>query len=231
MLEEIQRLLASVPEGACESDYRNAVIEDNVLGKGTSTTRQKTFRHLRELYALSERVPIFRVYQTLVQFDPESTPLLSLLVSWARDPLFRATTPAILAARVGDQVTGDDLQHALTKTYPDQYSSLSVATIARNTASSWTQSGHLSGRAKKVRSRVEPRPAALALALILGHVCQVTSNQLFKSVWCRLLDVSSSQARSLAEQAHREELITLRAVGSVIEVSFPKFERFLVEFS
>lgn len=231
MLEEITRLVAAVPRDGTVEDYRKAVIEENVLEKPTDTTRQKTFRHLRELYALSDRIPIFAIYRELVRFDPQSCPVLSLLVAWARDPLLRATTPAVLAAGFGDEVTGDSLQQALTETYTHQYSLLSVATTTRNAASSWSQSGHLSGRTKKIRVRVEPRPAALTLALVLGHVNQLASSQLFASIWCRMLDLNSTQARSLAEQAHREALITLRAIGSVVEVGFPMFKQYIQEYS
>lgn len=230
MLQEIQRLLVSAHAGATEEDYWHAVIEDNALGKATDTTRQKTLRHLRELYGLSETIPIFGVYRELVRFDPQSAPLLSLLVAWARDPLLRATTAAILGARPGDRVTGHDLQQAFIKTYPDQYSPLNVAKIARNAASSWTQSGHLWGRTKKIRSMVEPGPAALTLGLLLGYIGQLPVSQLFASTWCRLLDLSAMQARTLAEQAHREELITLKAVGTVIEVGFPRFMRYLRDY-
>ena len=227
MLEEISRLLISVPAGASIEDYRRAVVEENLLGKATETTRQKTFRHLRELYALSNTVPIFATYRQLMQFDPQSAPLLSLSIAWARDPLLRATTPAILGATFGDQVTGDDLQQALTDAYPHQYSQNNIAKVSRNAASSWTQSGHLSGRTKKIRSRVQPRPAAVTFALILGHVGGVAGAQLFTCVWCRLLDLNATEARSLAEQAHRQELLTLRAIGSVVEISFPRFRQFL----
>ena len=227
MLSEISRLLATTRPEATMEDYRRAVVDKNVVGKATETTRQKTFRHLRELYALSSKVPIFSVYRQLMKVDPQSGPLLSLLVAWARDPLLRATTPAILRATAGEQVRGDDLQEALTEAYPHQYSSNNIGKIARNAASSWTQSGHLSGRAKKIRSRVQPRAAALTFALILGHVAGADGAQLFSSIWCRLLDLNPSEARSLAEQAHRQELITLKAVGSVVEISFPRFGHFL----
>jgi len=230
MLKEITRLLASSPAEASIDDHGRAVIEKNVLGKSTETTRQKTFRHLKELYALSSSVPIFSIYRELMKFDPQSTPLLSLLIAWARDPLLRGTTPAILRATFGYRVTGDDLQQALSEAYPHQYSANNIGKIARNAASSWTQSGHLAGRTKKIRSRVEPRPAAVTFALVLGRVGGIAGAQLFSSIWCRLLDLNSSEARSLAEQAHRQELITLRAIGSVVEISFPRFSHFLKGF-
>ncbi len=227
MLKEINRVLgSSVPEANSE-DYQRAVISENVLGKATETTRQKTFRHLRELYALSPKVPIFSIYRELMKFDPQSEPLLSLLIAWARDPLLRATTPAILGATIGDQVRSDDVQQALTEAYPHQYSANNIGKIARNAAFSWTQSGHLTGRTKKIRSRVQPRPTALTFALILGHVAGAAGAQLFSSMWCRLLDLNPSEARSLAEQAHRQELLTLRALGSVVEITFPRFQQLL----
>jgi hypothetical protein len=133
-------------------------------------------------------------------------------------------------ASVGDRVTGDDLQQAFADAYPHQYSVKNIGKIARNAASSWTQSGHLSGRTRKLRTRVQPRPAAITFALVLGHVAGVTAEQLFSSVWCRLLDLNASEARSLAEEAHRQELITLRAIGSVVEISFPRFSQFLKGF-
>ena len=54
MLSEISRLLTSVSDSAPFAEYRKAILETNVLGKGTLTTREKTFRYLRELYALSD---------------------------------------------------------------------------------------------------------------------------------------------------------------------------------
>lgn len=230
MLKEITRLLASADKRAGTEDYRRLVLSDNVLGKRTQTTRQETVRRLRELYALSPKVPIFGVYRQLMKVDPQSAPLLSLLIAWVRDPLLRATTPAILRATAGEQVRGDDFQEALTEVYPHQYSAKNIGKIARNAASSWTQSGHLSGRTKKLRSRVQPRPAALTFALILGHVTGLAGARLFSSILCRLLDLNASEARSLAEQAHRQELITLRAVGPVVEITFPRFRHFLKGF-
>src|SRR5437660_757492 len=87
MLKEIARLLASAPAEASIDDYSQWVVEKNVLGKATETTKQKTFRHLQELYALSSTVPIFSVYRELITIDSQSGPLLSFLIVWARDPL------------------------------------------------------------------------------------------------------------------------------------------------
>ena len=52
MLAELGAVLASVPPGSAAADYREAILQRNVLGKTTDSTRQKSLRHLRELYAL-----------------------------------------------------------------------------------------------------------------------------------------------------------------------------------
>lgn len=226
LLEDITRLLSVVPAGAEAEVYRQAIVDNNVLRKETETTRRETFRRLRELYGLSEKVPMFSAYRDLVAFDPDSIALLSLLVAWTRDPLLRGTTSAIFSASVGSTVTGDDVRHALMERFPNHHNAPSIAKIARYTASTWTQSGHLVGRTKKIRQRVQPRPAAVTLALLLAHVSDFHGEALFTSPWCRLLDLTPGQATSLGTQAHRENLLNLKIIGSVVEIDFPRFIRF-----
>ena len=60
MLAELGALMAVVPQGSRAADYRDAILQQNVLGKTTDSTRQKSLRHLRELYALDEGYPDLR---------------------------------------------------------------------------------------------------------------------------------------------------------------------------
>lgn len=227
MLKEITKLLKALPASATIEEYRKATIEENLLGKATQSNRKETFRRLRELYSLSDKVPILGIFRQLFSFDPQSIPLLSLLVAWARDPILRATTPAVFAAAIETRVNSEILQQALTDTYPNTFSLSNNAKIARNAASTWTQSGHLRGHSKKIRCRVQPGPAALTLALIMAYVCDFRGEMAFSSPFCQLLDLNTNEARLLAAQAHREELITLKAVGSIVDISFPRFNQFL----
>jgi len=105
MLEEISRLILALPPQTTANEYRSAVVDGNILGKSTVSTREKTFRHLRELYALSEGAPIFPIYRTLFFSNPHSAPLLSFVVAWSRDPLLRATSEPVFSAGVGVEVT------------------------------------------------------------------------------------------------------------------------------
>src|ERR1035437_3935635 len=57
MLAELGTVLANVAQGSGSADYREAILRRNVLDKNTDSTRQKSLRHLRELYALDEDLP------------------------------------------------------------------------------------------------------------------------------------------------------------------------------
>lgn len=226
MLVELDAVLASVPVGSNAADYREAIVQRNVLGKNTDSTRQKSLRHLRELYALDESTPIFGLLRKLYTIDAASLPLLAMLVAWARDPLFRATTPPVLEAFEGERVETASLAQALDAAFPNQYSEGSRNTTSRNAASSWTQSGHLIGRAKKIRQRIKPTAVAVTMALFLGDIADYHGTLVFSNPWCNLLDLCVDRARAMGQEAHRAGLLNLRAVGEVVEISFPLLAEF-----
>lgn len=200
MLAELELVLAFVPMGAPGSEYRSAIPDSNVLGKTTVSTRQKSLRHLRELYAVDGTVPIFGALRKLHALDSASLPLLAVLVVWSRDSLFRATSLAVLEASEGDLITPSTLAQTVAAAFPGQYSELNQNKVARNAASSWTQSGNLLGRSKKTRHRVQPTPVAATLAFFLGQATGFHGVTVFSIPWCRLLDLDAERARSLSER-------------------------------
>ena len=225
MLNEINTLLKfSDSTSLSLNDYKTAVIERNILGKKTATTRRETFKHLRELYLLSGTFKLFHVYRHFMLFDPESAPLLSFLTAWSRDPVLRSSTDVVLDARAGGEVSTGQIRSALEIAFPVRLAETTIRSTSTHIASTWTQSGHLSGKVRKIRKTVQPRPAALTFALYLARATGIDGERLFSSIWCRLLDLSSTQARELATRAHREGLLTLKALGSTVEVAFPRFE-------
>ena len=79
MFAELRELLAAVPPEAVRADYVAAIVDENVLGKATIATRRWTGQRLGELYALDQRVPIFRVLRRLWPVDVPGRPLLAML--------------------------------------------------------------------------------------------------------------------------------------------------------
>jgi hypothetical protein len=229
MLNEITKLIAACPNEATLEDYQNSILHENVLLKSTQSNRKETFSRLRSLYGLDYKIPLFSIYRKLILFDLDSSPLLSFLVSWARDPLLRASTGAIFHVNIGDLVNKYDIQESIQNMFPGKYSINSLGTTSRNISSTWKQSGHLIGKGKKTRIQVKPRPASVAFALLLGDMCDYHGENLFSSSFCKLLDLNPVDAHSLAVQAHRENLLTLKSGGSVVEVTFNQYEKFLEE--
>lgn len=226
MLAELEAVLAAVPIGSGAPDYHDAILQRNVLHKATDSTRKESLRRLRELYALDEARPIFGLLRKLYALDRASLPLLAVQVAWARDPLFRSTTPPVVDASVGERVETESLAQAFEAAFPDQYSELSRNQTARHAASSWTQSGHLVGRTKKTRQQIKPSVVAVTMALFLGEVAGFHGAAIFSSPWSALLDLNPDRARSLGQEAHRAGLLNLRAVSEVIELSFPMLAEF-----
>ncbi len=226
MLAELEIVLTAVPFGSDVADYREAILQRNALGKATDSTRKESLRRLRELYALDEAKPIFGLLRKLYAIDAASLPLLAVQIVWARDSLFRATTPSVMDAAVGDQVETDSLAQAFESAFPNRYSEPSRNQTARHAASSWTQSGHLVGRAKKTRQQIKPTVVAVTMAFFLGDVAGYHGAGVFSNPWCRLLDLNPDRARAMGQEAHRAGLLNLRAVGEVVELSFPLFSEF-----
>jgi hypothetical protein len=224
MLQELGRLLHAAPRDSAASAYANAVVAENVLGKATESTRKKSLRHLRELYGLAPTLPLFRAFREFLALDAAAEPLLALLCAWTRDPLLRATTPPVFSAAAGEPVSSLALAEAVNDAFPDRYTLLNQRKIGRNAASTWTQAGHLRGLTKKIRAKVDARPAAVSFALWIGTAAGLAGEALLASPWCRLLDLTAVQARSRAGEAHRHGLLNLRAAGSVIEITFPQLE-------
>lgn len=227
MLTELEALLAAVPAGSSPEDYRAAVLGRNILGKTTDSTRKKTLRHMRELYALDEAVPIFGLMRKLQAIDRgASLALLAVQVAWARDPLLRATTSPVLEATSGDRVERASLVRAFEAVFPGQYSAATLKTTTQNAASSWTQAGYLKGHVKKVRQQVKPTALTVTLALFLGHITGYHGPLVFSNPWIKLLDLGVDRARTMALEAHRAGFLDLRAVGDVVDLSFPMLDMF-----
>ena len=227
MLNEISKLITTNSTTASIEQYEKSIINDNLLSKSTQSNRKETFSRLKSLYALNDNIPIFAIYRILALYDIKSIPLLSLLISWARDPLLRSSTPAIFQAAIGEEIKKETIQDAILSIYPDRYSTNSLGTSSRNISSTWKQSGHLMGLKTKKRVQVNPKPASVAFALILSDICEYKGEQLFSSPFCKLLDLNPIQAQSLATQAHRENLLTMKSIDRIIEINFSQYEKYI----
>ena len=67
---------------------------------------------------------------------------------------------------------------------------------------------------------------AVTLALFLGDIAGYYGAAIFSNPWCKLLDLNADRAKAMGFEAHRAGLLNLRAVGDVVELSFPLLAEF-----
>lgn len=222
MLSELSLLLEAVPPDGSPDDYRRAVLDDNVLLKKSESTRRKSLKHLRELYVLDNQHLLFAALRTLYDQEPASLPMLTLLTAVTRDGLLRSTAPLILGAPIGTRMGTAAFSEIIAATFPDRMRPTTLEGVARRTASSWTQSGHLRGRMKKSRVRAVSSVGATVLAMLLGHLSGVRGLPLYETLWARLLDASPNEIDTLAFAASQRGLLEYRRMGDVAEFGFSK---------
>ena len=214
MLLELRRLLGAAPAGASRQEYRELVLEENALGKRTSSNRLKTFKHLSELYGLDPSLAVFRLLRRLWDDDDAGRPLLAVLCACARDPLLRASADIVLDAKAGDPVAPATLAGSV----PRAFSPKTRLSLGQHLASSWTQSGHLTGKVRKVRTRAIATPAAAAYAVALGYMDGARGKLLLSTPWSRLLDCPANEIVTWVQKAARHGWMDYRAAGDVVDI-------------
>jgi hypothetical protein len=220
LLADLSSVLAHCDPTSTLEQYGKAVVESNVAGKESLSSRQRTFRYLRELYALDLTVPEFRALLRLWRREREGRPIVALLCAASRDAALSATAQAILQRPEGLQVTSSDLATAVDARYPGAYSPSIRDKIGRNALSSWTQAGYLTrdGRGPAIRRHVDPSPASVAMALVLGALGGLSGERLFTSDMARLLDAPVPTLHDRAHDSSRKGWLEYRSLGSVTEV-------------
>ena len=220
MLLEIAILFDSTTPAASKEDYSHLIIDENLLGKKTTSTRRESFRRLKELYGLDPQIQIFRYLRFFWKMDQSSRPLLALLCASARDPLLRMTASAVLSRKMGDEVTVKEIEEAIYSATGDHFKAQVRLNTARHAASSWEQAGFLSGRNRKIRQKPLNTPTSTAYALLLGYLCGVRGALLLQTFWAELLDSPEHIVHNLAQEASRRGWLTYQAVDNIVEIDF-----------
>lgn len=220
MFKELALLFEDQKQDALRETFISAIIDQNSLRKHTVSNRKLTCQRLSELYGLDPSIALFRILRHLWQFDEGGRPLLALLTVLARDPLLRVTSPLILQMNTGDELLRQKMKETLQQGVESRLNNGTLDTVVRNTSSSWTQSGHLTGRVRKYRQKVSPTPIVITYALALGYILGARGNGLFTTLWAKVLDTSQEGMITLATDAKRLGFLDLSQSGGVVEVSF-----------
>lgn len=221
MFAELSLVLEHVGTNTKADEYVAAIVDQNVLGKPTQTTRKRSAQRLAELYSLDQNRPVFRLLRHFWATDVAARPLLTYLAAAARDPMLRDTTPFVLAISSGAPVNASQVGVHLNEIYPKRFQATTLLSTSRNLTSSWTQAGYLIGKVNKQRTRPVVAPVTLTYALILGYLCGSRGKMLLDTIWTRMLDRTPAEIADLATDASRQGWMNYKAAGSVVEITFP----------
>jgi len=144
-----------------------------------------------------------------------------MLSAAARDQVLRVSAESILSIPTGQKVDKPDIERHLRLAFPGRYSDDVLARTTRNLLSSWTQSGHLSGRSRKMRAQVSCGPASACYAVLLGYLQGLRGQGLLQTKWTALLDADAPQLEDLVREAWRRGLLRYNRSGDVTEITFP----------
>ena len=216
MVSDLVLLFETVQERTDRAGCMDSIVGSNCLGKPTMTARRKSGQYLAQLYGLDQGIPLYRILRRLWVAAPCNRPVLAMLVALARDPLLAATADVILSLKPQDEYQPASVREAVISESDRNYSESTLRAITTRVSSSWTQAGHLAGRAIRHRRTVDATPESMALALYIGYVLGFRGRPAFESPWMRVLDCNSSRAQALAVEAKRRGLLDLRIAGDVV---------------
>lgn len=224
---ELGIVLEAVPTATRETDFETAIVEDNVLGLKTTTSREWRFKTLRRLYLFTPTSVLFRALHDLWAGDPDAHPLLACLCAMTQDTVFRASAAFVAGVSVGEEVSSQDFVEPIEKQFPGVYQESTIATIATKAYASWAQTGHFSvpEAGVRVRTRAGCRPENVAYALLLGHLEGARGEGLFETIWAQVLDRPRSHLYDLAFAASQRRMLEFRSAGGVVEVGFRELLR------
>lgn len=221
MFVELSLVLDSFGNNAKSEEYVSAVVDHNILGKPTQNTRKRSAQRLVELYSLDQNRAVFRLLRHFWSAGESARPMLAVLAAAARDPLFRESTAFIVSIPMNASVDAAQVACHLKEKHPARFKPTTLQSTARNLASSWTQAGYLTGKLRKKRTRPIVSPVVVTYALLLGYLCGTRGKMLLDTIWTRMLDRTPAEIADLAIEASKQGWMTYKAVGAVVEVTFP----------
>lgn len=224
MFNEISALQSGMPLEATLADYKTAIEEENILGKPTQSSRQKSYRHLVELYGLEPSQAVFTTMRRLGQDAPGDFPLLAMLCAYCRDLQLRQSFELISRLSPGERLPRERMEQHLEEEFPGQLSAAMKKSLAQNVNTSWTAAGHLEGRAKKSRALPRAGWASSTLAMFVGYLTGLRGQILLDSVFGRLVAAEPAQLLAHLQTASSRGWLRLRHGGGVAEIDFSQLQ-------
>ena len=220
MFHEMLALVRTLPPTVTKGDFSKAIVEENILAKPTLSSRKKSLRHLVELYGMDPSKALFRVLWQFGHADMDSLSLLCLVCAYARDPQLRHSFDVIRSLRHSEVLDRISMEQSLELGFPSRFSPAMKKSMAQNVNTTWTYSGHLAGKAKKIKQNVEPRPLSAAYSMLVGYLTGLRGERLLDSTYASLVTSNRSQLLTALSLASAQGLLSIKNAAGIVEFDF-----------
>lgn len=220
MLDELTMLVRGTREHASKDALQKAVVEENLLGKPTASSREKSYFHLRRAYGLDINTTLWRILRRFADQEPLALPLMALVLVYSRDLQLRKSFDLVTTLKTGEELPRVRIEEWLELAFPGKYSKAVKKSTAQNVNATWTFTGHLTGRSHKFRGRPKPHWLATTYAMFVGYLAGVRGQLLLDSVYARLVGVDPITAADHLSMASAHGLLRFRNAGGVVETDF-----------
>jgi hypothetical protein len=220
MLLEMRALIRSLPIAVSKAEFIEAVVEENLLQKPTLSSRKKSLHHLVELYGMDVSKPLFRVLWKLGHDDLESLPQLCVVCTYARDAQLRHSFGLVRTLRAGEPLSRTAMEGHLETGFPARFSPAMKKSMAQNVNTTWTFSGHLTGKMKKFRQMPEPTPTSAAYSMLAGYLSGLRGERLLESAFGALVASNRVQLEAALSFASAKGLLSFKRAAGIVEFEF-----------
>ncbi|MCL4534928.1 MAG: DUF1819 family protein [Bacteroidetes bacterium] len=225
-------MLAAAPSGAGQAELRRLVLESNVAGKSSATSRTKLWRQLRQRYSLDINVPEYQALLAALRLtgSPRERGLICFLMLARNDRLFRELTLACvsrLLARQGAVVASATVDEYLADLAAERrfsWTRETAVTVRQHALSALKDFGLLTGAVVKHTNTPQPGPNVTLFAARLARLEGLTDRQIIGSRWFGLLGLTPAQVIDLLYAAAREGVLGFRMQAEVVELTLPPLE-------
>ena len=225
---ELEALLHAAPAHATVETLRSLVLEQNVTGKGSTASRVKVWRQVKQNYVLDERVPEYRAL--LEALAAASSPIehgLLLFLMLARtDRLFRELALASVSPqmrRAGSSIEVADVQLALERLVGSRqrWTQETLTTVRQHALSALKDFSVLQGGTKKKTARIHTGPQVTLFAARLAWLEGVPARRIPESVWFQLLGLDAEAGWHALQLAAAAGVLRCRRQADVVELELP----------
>ena len=218
MLAELSRIMF---HGLSMNTFDGS-FSDNVAGKLSKSSQKKTNMYLKQLYGFDLSDPFFISFKYFWQNIPDNQrPLISILLAIRNDFLLSDSINTVIETAIGKKVAIETLEKNAEDHHPNRFSSITLRSIAKNSASSWKQAGFILGKVNNIRVQPEIDYWTVAFALLIGFQEGMRGEYLLGSKYIRALGLPETKIRELISEAAKRDILQYQYSGHVTTILFP----------